>query len=250
MILGIDATNWIHSTWHAQRGTGVLPMICRRIEALVDRLSPSHVVACFERRSFRHDLFPPYKAGRKEKPEGLLRDLEEGPAAVAAIATLCAQDGFEADDCLAALAVAGQQLGQQVILASPDKDLRQCLVEGQVTTIRSFTLVGGEAHNLEWFPAAKLKKDFDLVPAQWPDYQTLCGDPTDGIPGCPGWGEVTTLAAMQRAGSLAAMLANVWALPITPKQQASLLKFQPKVETMRQLVTLRTEVAAVWDALR
>ncbi len=83
-----------------------------------------------------------------------------------------------------------------------------------------------------------------------PNYQALCGDSTDGIPGCPGWGEVTTLAAMQRAGSLAEMFRNPWALPITPKQQNSLLKFKAQAETMLRLVTLRTDVDAVWDALR
>jgi 5'-3' exonuclease len=250
MILAIDGTNWIHSLWHAQHGRGVLAAVCARITALVDRLKPQHVVACFDRRSFRHDLFPAYKAGRKEKPADLVRDLEEGPAAVAELAAICAEDGFEADDCLAALAAAGQQLGQKVVLASPDKDLRQCLVDGQVTILRSFTLLRDQVETLEWFTTCKLRQDFKLVPSQWPAYQALCGDSTDGIPGCVGWGEVTTLAVLQKAGSLDEILKNPWTLPITSKQQTSLMKFKLQAEKMLRLVTLRTDVPAVWDALR
>jgi 5'-3' exonuclease len=249
MILAIDATNWIHSTWHAQRGTGVLTTVCTRLSALIDRLSPSHVVACFDRKSFRHQLFPAYKAGRKEKPEGLLRDLAEAPAAVADLATVCAEDGFEADDCLATLATAGKR-GEKVVLASPDKDLRQCLVEGQVTILKSFTLASGKVETCEWFTAARLLAEFKLTPGQWPDYQALCGDSTDGIPGCAGWGEVTALAAMQKVGSLAEMFKNPWSLPITPKQQTALLKFKLQAEKMLSLVRLRTDVEAVWDCLR
>jgi 5'-3' exonuclease len=249
MILSVDLTNWVHSTWHAQRGRGVLTTLCTRLAALIDRLAPAHVVACFDRRSFRHDLFPAYKAGRKQKPEGLLKDLEEAPAAVAGMATILAEDGFEADDCLASLAIAGQQLGQKVVLASPDKDLFQCLVEGQVTILRSFGLVGQKVETCEWFTAAKLAAEFKLTPGQWPDYQALCGDSTDGVPGCPGWGEVTTLAALQKIGSVEAMFKNPWPLPITPKQQASLMKFAGSYKKMLSLVTLRTDVD-VWDVLR
>ena len=250
MIVALDLPNMICSLWHAQRGIGVLNAVATRLAALVNRLCPRHVVACFDRRSFRHDLFAGYKAGRKEKPEGLLRDLAEGPTAVADLATILVEDGFEADDCLAAVAVAGQKIGEKVILASPDKDLRQCLIEGQVTILRSFGLVGKKVETCEWFTAAKLAEDFKLTPRQWPDYQALCGDSTDGIPGCAGWGEVTTLAAMQKAGSLAEMFTNPWALPISQKQQMSLLKFKGQAEKMRSLVTLRTDVEGVWDVLR
>jgi len=250
MILGIDATNWIHSLWHAQSGKGVLDSACRRMNGLVDRLHPRHVVACFDRRSFRHDIFPAYKSKRKEKPERLCADLAEGPAAVADLATVFAEDGFEADDCLASLARAGQLIGEKVVVASPDKDLRQCLVAGEVTILRSFVLRGDGVIDLDWFTADRLHKEYALSPAQWPDFQALCGDSTDGIPGCVGWGEKTSLAALHKAGSLAEILRNPWALSITQKQQGNLMAFKPHADKMLRLVTLCTEVPGVWDVLR
>ena len=250
LFLGIDTTNWICCLWHAQRGKGVLDAVCRRIEALSERLLPSHVVACFDRRSFRHKLYPAYKAHRKEKPAGLQADLDEGPTAVAAIATACVVDGYEADDCLASLASAGIAAKTKVVLASPDKDLNQCLSDGQVTILRQVTLHGNTVGDLDWFTAASLDKHYGLRPSQWVDYQTLVGDSTDGVPGCPQWGEKTALPALLKAGSLEAMFANPWALPITPRQQQLLLAFRPQADLMRQLVSLRTDVAEIWDVLR
>jgi hypothetical protein len=54
---------------------------------------------------------------------------------------------------------------------------------------------------------------------------------------------------LHKAGSLAEILKNPWALPITAKQQNALMKFKLQAEKMLSLVTLRTDVD-VWDALR
>jgi DNA polymerase I len=252
MLLAVDATNWIHSTWHAQRGQGVLNSVRARLAAIVDRLSPSHAIACFDRRSFRHDLFPAYKAGRKEKPEGLQRDLCEAPDVLSGIATICQEDGFEADDCLSSLAAIGKQLNQKVVLASPDKDLRQCLVEGHVTILKSFTLCGANVTECHWYTAARLQKEFHLVPSQWTQMQALCGDSTDGIGGVAGWGEQTAAAALARWGTIARMLENSLSIKMNKTQQASLLKLRhgDQLAKLLQLVTLRSDVAAAWDAVR
>ena len=250
LFLAIDATNWICCLWHAQGGRGVLDMVSRRIDALAESFQPSHVIACFDRRSFRHDLFPAYKAHRKPKPAGLQRDLDEGPAAVAQVAVPCAVNGFEADDCLATVARDALAAGGKAIIASPDKDLNQCLVPDLVIILRQFTLHADAAESFDWWNAAALYKHYGIAPGQWVDYQTLVGDSGDGVPGCKGWGEKTTLPALQKAGSLDAMFANPWSLPITPRQQQALLGFRKEAELMRQLVTLKTDVPDVWDALR
>jgi DNA polymerase-1 len=250
LFLGIDASNWICCLWHAQNGRGVLDAVCRRLEALVEYLEPSHVVACFDRRSFRHDLYPTYKAHRKPKPAGLQAVLDEGPAALGTIAVPCAVDGYEADDCLATVARDAIAAGSRAVIASPDKDLNQCLVPDQVTILRHFILGNDGLRSLDWWNAAALQKHFGLTPAQWIDFQTLVGDSGDGVPGCKGWGEKTTLPALQAAGTIEAMLANPWALKISPKQQQALLAFRPQLDLMRQLITLRPDVPEVWDALR
>ncbi len=69
----------------------------------------------------------------------------------------------------------------RVVIASPDKDLAQCVIEaesrapGIACAIRSSTT-----------PASSRK--FGVTPARIPDYLALVGDSADGIPGVPRWG--------------------------------------------------------------
>lgn len=250
MILAIDVTNWIHSQWYALKGRGVLASVKHRVQVLTEYVQPSRVLICFDRRSFRHDIFPAYKANRKEKDPALLRDLDEATAALAEVGIVVAEDGFEADDCLATAARVGCERDETVVLASPDKDMLQCVRGGEVIVLRGFTLDRGILKSPDWYSADRLKKEYGLLPEQMVDYQALCGDPTDGIPGCAGWGPKTTLAAMQKAGSLKAILADPWALAITAKQQAALTKFKVVAEVMVKLVQLRDDVAAVRETIK
>ena len=250
MLLGLDSTNMIHSLWHAQSGTGVVTSCTRRLQALLDFLQPSAVVACFDRRSFRHDLLPAYKAHRSEKPTGLIRDLAEAEDEMSRLCPVAFEDGFEADDCLATLAAIGRARGEQVVLASPDKDLRQCLVKGHVTILRHFGTEHGKLASPEWYTADTLCKQYELSPEAWPDFQALCGDSTDGISGCPGIGEKTAVKILKAMGSLKAAMANPLGLPVTPKQRLALTKFRDSADLMLRLVTLKTDVPVIQDVLR
>lgn len=89
-LLGIDATNWVHQLWHAQRGLGVVAAVRSRVFALTAELQPAAVVCCFDRRSFRHDLHAGYKAGRKEKSQDLVADLQEAERQLAELGTVAA----------------------------------------------------------------------------------------------------------------------------------------------------------------
>jgi hypothetical protein len=75
MILAIDGTNWIHQLWHASDGKDVRITFLVWLRAVAEHVRPSSTVVCFDRRSFRHDLSPAYKASRPEKPAGLLASL-------------------------------------------------------------------------------------------------------------------------------------------------------------------------------
>lgn len=245
MLLGIDGTNWIHQLYHSQRGLNVLAIAVKRLAALVALVQPSNVVACFDARSFRHDLDPTYKASRKPKDTELVDYLHAAPAAFGSAAMI-----VKVDDCLATLAAIGRHQRDQVVVASPDKDLRQCLATGQVTILKTFQTHEGKVKSPDWYTADNLTKDFGLRPDQWVEFQMLCGDGGDDIKGCPGWGPVTAAATLAKCGSLAGAWQNPWAVPCTSKQRDSLLVFRKKADLVRKLVTLRTDVAEVYDALR
>lgn len=250
MLLGIDATNWIHQLWHAQGGNQVCAAAVRRAKALIDALSPSAVVACFDRCSFRHDLVTGYKAGRQEKPAELLAQLAAAEEAFGAVATIAAEDGYEADDLLATLAAWGRQSNEPVVLCSPDKDLRQCL-DGPVKLLRKFAVENHRPVHGEWYLARNLLEDYGLEPAQWVDYQSLVGDRSDAIAGCPGWGDKTAAAALRMHRGVEAMAELDW-ITVGEKKLAALKRWVRggQYALARQLVTLRTDCAAVWDAMR
>ena len=154
-----------------------------------------------------------------------------------------------ADDGLATLAAYGRTAGVRTVLASPDKDLRQCLCP-QVLLLRQFSVEHGRPNRADWYTSFRLFDEYGLEAGQWVDYQTLVGDHGDGVVGCPGWGEKTAATALAKCKTLEACFGNPWAVPCTDRQRGQLIKFREQAAAVRQLVTLRTDVSVVWDAMR
>lgn len=249
MILGIDGTNWVHVLWHAKGGRDVVGAFVGRCQALLDALEPRAAVCCFDRRSFRHDIFEGYKASRKPRDESLTAALRECETAAAELMTVAAEEGFEADDGLATLAHVARQQAEACVIASPDKDLRQCLADG-VKLLRNFRVSDGKPVDGEWYTSYSLFDAYGLEAAQWVDYQMLVGDRGDGIEGCKGWGEKTAIAALERCKSIEEMFRNPWLAPCTDRQRGALIEFRKRAAVVRQLVTLLTDCEAVFDAMR
>jgi DNA polymerase-1 len=255
--LGIDGTNWVHALWHALRGVDVLTHVARRARILTAYTRASRVLICFDRRSFRHDLYVGYKANRAAKEQTLRQLLDDAPAALASAGQQPVyQDGYEADDCLATLAAAAFGAGCKCVLATADKDLWQCLREGWVSVLRSFGTHGSELICPEWQTALELEiapKTLGLKPSCWADYQCLVGESGDNVPGCPGWGEQTARRGLANAGSIEAMLRDPWAIHCSKSQLTKLQNWARAdngLKLTRQLITLRTDVPAVLDAVR
>lgn len=262
LYLGIDGTNWIHQLWHAMSASKpdqVLDAAMRRLAAIVNwvespdrkpRLECSQVLVCFDRRSFRADLSPCYKGTRPPKPQGLIETLAKAEPAFDRQATSAAVDGYEADDLLATLAQVAVQSGAQCILASPDKDLRQCLRSGQVSILASCSVQRGVMVSPDWWKASRLQEDYGLRPEQWADYQALVGEKGDNVEGCASVGPKTAAAMLEQCGSLPEILRNPWAAPCTDRQRTALFAWRPKAQLAMHLVTLRRDVVELYDYLR
>jgi 5'-3' exonuclease len=96
---------------------------------------------------------------------------------------------FEADDALATAAHALAGVAQ-VIIASPDKDLCQCVRGDRVLT-------WDRMRNTRLDEAGVIAK-FGVEPASIPDWLALVGDSADGIPGVPKWGAKSAAAVLAR----------------------------------------------------
>jgi DNA polymerase-1 len=268
MMLAIDGTNWVHALWHAMQGAStadVLSVFRRRIGTVAKHSGAAVVLVAFDRRSFRHDLLAGYKAQRAAKEPALEQLLAAAPEEAAKVGLPVYQDGYEADDLLATAAAIAVSRGDRSILCSPDKDLWQCLAAKQVSCLLKVKIDSGEIKDATWWTeaqlydypdnpaAAKRKEPYRLRPWQWAEYQALVGESGDNVPGCPKWGPETSGAALQKFGSIEAMLRKPWEIPCTNPQRTTLQNWAKSPTGMAvtlQCVRLRTDCAAVWDALR
>jgi len=146
--------------------------------------------------SFRNDQYPGYKTG-----DGIDAELfAQFPVLERALGALGVavwpMVDYEADDALATAAfrAAADERVTQVLIATPDKDLAQCVVgERIVQHDRRRDLVRTEKDVIE---------RFGVPPHAIPDYLALMGDAADGIPGIKGWGAKSTATVLSRYGRI------------------------------------------------
>jgi len=140
--------------------------------------------------SFRNDLWPEYKTSEGIDPDLLAQFplLEEVLAAAGVVVWPMIE--FEADDALAAgaLAAAADQRVHRVILCTPDKDLAQCVSGSRIVQLNRRTRTV--------FDEAAIVEKFGVSPCSIPDFLALVGDSADGYPGLPGWGAKSTAAVL------------------------------------------------------
>jgi 5'-3' exonuclease len=142
--------------------------------------------------SFRNELWPGYKTGEGIEPDLLAQFplLEDVLSAAGVVVWPMVE--FEADDALAAAAVAaaGDARVESVIICTPDKDLAQCVRGTRIVQLNRRTRVT--------LDEAGVMKKFGVSPESIPDYLALVGDAADGYPGLPGWGAKSSAAVLAK----------------------------------------------------
>src|SRR5258707_14808393 len=142
--------------------------------------------------SFRNGLWPGYKTGAGIDPDLLTQFtlLEETLSAAGVVVWPMVE--FEADDALAAaaLAAANDARVERVIICTPDKDLAQCVRGTHVVQLNRRTRVTRDE--------AGVIQKFGVSPASIPDYLALVGDAADGYPGLSGWGAKSSAAVLAK----------------------------------------------------
>ena len=239
----VDVSSWAYRDLHAAGpGEACVRNFTRRLALCREELRPSRIVLCFDAEgSFRRDLDPTYKANRDESPVGLDELIERIRQHAADEEIDCVSaPGFEADDCMATLAGIAIDQGQRVVLASRDKDLRQCLIGGGVNMLLD-AQHGKHAADFEYFTAADLDEFYGLRPDQWIEYQMLVGDTSDNVPGCPGVGDKYAREILRKCSTLERFVSRSFEAAIPASKRNAVLRFLKNgdAEKMRRLVTLR-----------
>lgn len=190
--------------------------------------------------SFRNGLWPGYKTGEGIEPDLLAQFplLEDVLSAAGVVVWPMVE--FEADDALAAaaMAAAGDARVERVIICTPDKDLAQCVRGTRVVQLNRRTRVTRDE--------AGVIEKFGVSPASIPDYLALVGDAADGYPGLPGWGAKSSAAVLAKFAHLESIPED-WRKWSVNAGSASTLantlsRERDRALLFRTLATLRTDI--------
>lgn len=190
--------------------------------------------------SFRNGLWPGYKTGDGIDPDLFAQFplLEETLSAAGIVVWPMVE--FEADDALAAGAVAAARdpRVERVIICTPDKDLAQCVRGTRIVQLNRRTRVTMDE--------AGVIKKFGVPPASIPDYLALVGDSADGYPGLPGWGAKSTAAVLAKFGHIENIPVDSGEWHVNASSAgalaATLLREHDRALLFRTLATLRTDI--------
>jgi len=195
--------------------------------------------------SFRNELWPGYKTGEGIEPDLLAQFplLEETLSAAGVVVWPMVE--FEADDALAAGAVAAARDARvdRVIICTPDKDLAQCVRGDRIVQLNRRTRVT--------LDEAGVIQKFGVPPESIPDYLALVGDTSDGYPGLAGWGAKSTAAVLAKFGHLESIPADwrEWRVNAANASAlaSTLASDRDHALLFRTLATLRSDIALFDD---
>lgn len=242
-LLIIDAMNLIRRIYAVQekqqkQRDAVLNVTnstaCNALKKLINIHNPTHVICVFDSHapSWRHQLYPPYKQGRKPIPAELKADLEniQDSFYEMGIESLVTESD-EADDLIATLTAKLSNSGHKSIIVSTDKGFYQ-LLDKQ-------TLIYDYFQN-SYTDAGRVLNKMSLTVDKLTDYWAITGISSSAIKGVEGVGEKGALALLHQYHDLQSLLES----PADEKDKR-LMKVknqQPEALLAKQLVTLKTDI--------
>ncbi len=207
--------------------------------SIIDNEKPDYFAVVFDtpHPTFRHDLFPEYKAQRSEMPQDMVDQLPRIREMLDILKIpVVEQPGFEADDIIGTYARLASDKKIETIIVTGDKDMMQ-LVNEHVKILNPKR--GGEEP--EWLDEQGVLDKIGLPPSKIIDYLALMGDSSDNIPGVPGIGPKGALKLLQEYDSVENVLDNI--NNITDKRARTALEKDPKsARTSKVLTTIKCDL--------
>ncbi|MBI2425107.1 MAG: DNA polymerase I [Candidatus Hydrogenedentes bacterium] len=224
-------------TDNSGRPTNAVYGFTRVLLKLLREHNPTHIAVVFDApgKTFRDDLFPAYKATRRETDEELKLQFPVMHEVVRALnLPLLVVPGVEADDVMGTLARQAEAMGMPVALVTGDKDLQQLVSD----LIKVYDPNKGDTGM--WYDRDAVVERFGVGPEHVVDALALIGDTADNVPGVRGIGDKTAKKLMETYGSLEDLYARIDEMK--GKQKEKLLEDRDQAFFSRDLVTIKTDV--------
>lgn len=209
-ILLIDGSSFIFRAFYAVKNlsspsgipTNATYGIINMLKQMEKKYATAHWVCVFDAKgkTFRDDIYPEYKATRRETPPELIVQIPYIHDIIEKLGIpVIVEDGVEADDVIATIAKKYANQGFNILIATGDKDFAQ-VVDGKITLVNTMT---GEILDV-----AGVEAKFGVRPDQIIDYLSLIGDTVDNVPGVHKCGPKTAQKWLNEFGSIDALIAN------------------------------------------
>ena len=207
-LLIIDGMNLLRRIYSAlPAGDNQEPDIAQFLTAstnalknIIQRHQPSHAVCVLEHyaSTWRHELYPPYKANRKPQPRAMLDAFPQlrEDFARQGISWLDVE-GYEADDIIASIVQTTLNHPCQNLILTTDQLMAQ-LLDGQTRIYDHF--------KQQLIDNSSIQDRLGIRPDQLVDYYALAGSSSVNIPGVTGIGAKTARMLLQEHGDCDTLL--------------------------------------------
>lgn len=220
------------------------------IARLIEKHKPEYLGWVHDKGlSFRHELYPAYKATRERLEPEQQVDFDEGVARVEQLLKgyqipVLSLEGYEADDVIGTLVRQAADVGVNVVIVSGDKDFAQ-LVRPGVWILNPWHGRPGQTTE-KWYDTENISERLGVPAERVIDFLALKGDSSDNVPGVKGIGEKGATELIAKWGPLENMLAHVDDVEPTRSRNA-LREYGTSGVLSKQLVTIRDDLPLTLD---
>ena len=220
--------------------TSAIYGFCSTLMEVLRKENPSHIGVCFDPpggHTFRHDVYPEYKAGRDKQPEDITNSIPYIKRILEAFRIPIVEvENYEADDVIGTLSCHATASGFTTYMMTLDKDFGQ-LVNDHVFMYRP--ALRGEGFEVRG--SEQVCERYGIKrPLQVIDILALEGDASDNIPGCPGVGEKTAKTLIGEWGTVENLIDNVESLKGATKRKIE--ENSKQILFSKFLATIKTDV--------
>ena len=209
-IILVDGNNLLFRSYYATSYSGVIMRnskgfptnglygFINMMNKIIEEEKPNYIMVAFDKgKTFRHEKYESYKAGRKEMPDELKVQFPKAKEVLDAMGIKHYEtDNYEADDIIGTLAkIVDEEKEFVATIVSSDKDLLQ-LISDEVD-VKLLKTKGFIRFNKEVF-----RETYKVDPINMIDLKALMGDMSDHIPGVKGIGEKTAINLLEKYKTL------------------------------------------------
>ena len=215
--------------------TNAVYAFANMINSALKMIKPDYCVVAFDKgkHTFRHDIAPDYKAGRKQTPEELIGQFDLVREMLEAYKLPYLEyDSIEADDIIGSLS---RKFNMETCILSSDRDMLQLIDDNT-----SVYVMRKGMSDIAKMDERALFDEYGLKPYQIIDYKGLSGDKSDNIKGVEGVGDKTAVKLLSEYDTCEGIYEHID--EIKGKLKEKLIKDKDSCFLSKTLATIKVDV--------